>query len=158
MDALYAGVFVGVQLPAPEDGEEAAAADLAAQLAEALPDPTALTEARFGELGRAAPKVGKARVLLPLLLPLLLLLLLLWCFDGVQALASCLCCCRWPRRRACLRLRLTRLSLNAALPRTPAAGGADPRQGARRRPRLARLPGPAVRPEAAAQPAGAGGR
>lgn len=60
IDALYSMVLVGVVLPAPAEGDEqgaAAAAALATQLAEALPDPAALTEARFGELGRSSPKV-----------------------------------------------------------------------------------------------------
>lgn len=60
IDALYSTVLVGVALPAAADGDEegtAAATALAAQLKEVLPDPAALTEARFGELGRSAPKV-----------------------------------------------------------------------------------------------------
>lgn len=60
IDALYSTVLVGVALPAAPEGDEegaAAAAALAAQLAAALPDPSALTEARFGELGRSSPKV-----------------------------------------------------------------------------------------------------
>lgn len=64
VDALYAGVFVGIALPPPDEGEEGAAAELAAQLAAAMPDPAALDEARFGELGRTAPKVGRLRVLM----------------------------------------------------------------------------------------------
>lgn len=60
IDALYSTVLVGVALPAAPEGDEegaAAAAALAAQLAAVLPDPSALTEARFGELGRSSPKV-----------------------------------------------------------------------------------------------------
>ena len=62
IDALYSSVFVGVQLPAAPGGENGQAAHQHQQqhldeLAAALPDPAALTEASFGELGRAAPKV-----------------------------------------------------------------------------------------------------
>lgn len=72
IDGLYSSVFVGVQpaQPAPPAagtaGEERAraeveaAAALRSQLAEVLPDPSALTEAGFGELGRAAPKLVAA--------------------------------------------------------------------------------------------------
>ncbi|PSC71131.1 protoporphyrin IX magnesium chelatase [Micractinium conductrix] len=59
INALYGSVFVGVDLPAggAHAPEDAAAAELRAQAAAALPDPAALTEASFGELGRAAPKL-----------------------------------------------------------------------------------------------------
>jgi hypothetical protein len=57
VDELYSALFVGVQLPEGEDA--AATAALRGQLAEVLPDPSALDEAAFGELGRAAPKVGE---------------------------------------------------------------------------------------------------
>ena len=58
IDALYSGVFVGVELPAAAEDDSAAAA-LASELAAALPDPSALSEAAFGELGRTSPKVGR---------------------------------------------------------------------------------------------------
>lgn len=67
IDALYSSVFVGVELPQLEvptggaddraSSEAEAAAALQAQLAQVLPDPSQLTEAGFGELGRTAPKV-----------------------------------------------------------------------------------------------------
>lgn len=57
IDALYGGVFVGVQLPPPAEGDGAATEALASELAAALPDPATLTEAGFGELGRASPRV-----------------------------------------------------------------------------------------------------
>lgn len=68
IDTLYSSVFMGVEIPQPTPppptevddkaaaGAEAAAA-LQAQLAQVLPDPSQLTEAGFGELGRSAPKV-----------------------------------------------------------------------------------------------------
>lgn len=65
IDALYSTVLVGVALPLPAEGDDAgaaASAALAAELAAVLPDSAALTEARFGELGRSSPKVGAAAV------------------------------------------------------------------------------------------------
>jgi hypothetical protein len=59
IDGLYSSVFVGVQLPAAAEAASGQAAhqQQQEQLATALPDPAALTEISFGELGRAAPKV-----------------------------------------------------------------------------------------------------
>ncbi len=79
IDSLYSSVFVGVELPPPPvrtqgeadhkaASEAESAAALQSQLAEALPDPSRLTEAGFGELGRTAPKVCNTIVVVLLIL------------------------------------------------------------------------------------------
>lgn len=88
IDALYAGAFAGMQLPRPAEGEEGAeaAAALAAELAAALPDPSSLTEAAFGELGRTSPKAGA--------LPAA-------CSSAQLVAASCTCPLLLPSSAAC---------------------------------------------------------
>ncbi|KAL4458671.1 hypothetical protein ABPG75_013536 [Micractinium tetrahymenae] len=72
IDTLYGSVFVGLELAQPSQApggadakaaaEAEAAAALRAQQAEVLPDPSQLTEAGFGELGRTAPKLLAALI------------------------------------------------------------------------------------------------